>query len=92
MLCFRVLGASFSTVYRIVQYVVLLHDHETERLTYLDLSFDKLTLLSSNLALPRKEIKTGNKYFPPPYCSFEIKWSNVTLINLFSSVIDDNNS
>ena len=34
---------------------------------------NKLTPLSSNLALPRKEIKTRNKYLPLPYHSFEME-------------------
>ena len=43
----------------------------TERLTYLDLSFDKLKLLPSNLEwLPRMEIKIRKNYLRLPYDSF----------------------
>ena len=35
---------------------------DLERLTYLDLSFDKLNLLPSNFELPRMEIKIRKKY------------------------------
>ena len=41
-----------------------------ERLTYLDLSFDKLKLLSANLALPSMEIKIRKNYLCLPDHSF----------------------
>ena len=63
---------------------------ETERLTYLDHSFDKLILLPSNLELPRMEIKIQKNYLHFPYNN--CKWSTATVINLFSSVINDNSA
>ena len=39
---------------------------ETERLSYLDLSFDKLKLLPSNLELPRMDIKIRKNYLRLP--------------------------
>ena len=50
-----------------------IHEHydaiETEGLTYFDLSFDKLKLLSSNLELPRMETKIRKNYLCLPYDS-----------------------
>ena len=42
---------------------------KTERLTYLDLRFDKLKLLPSNLELPRVEIKIRKNYLRLPFDS-----------------------
>ena len=42
---------------------------DTERLTYLDLSFDKLKFLPLNLELPRMEIKIRKNYMRLPYDS-----------------------
>ena len=39
---------------------------ETGRLTYLDLTFDKLNLLPSNLELPKMEIKIRKNYLRLP--------------------------
>ena len=57
-----------------------------ERLTYLDLS---LKFLSSNLVLPRMEMKIQKK-LSLSSLSFLCKWSNATLVNLLFSVISDN--
>ena len=44
-------------------------DIDTEKLTYLDLSFDKLKRLPSNLELPRMETEIRKNYRRLPYDS-----------------------
>ena len=60
-----------------------------ERLTYLDLSFDKLKILifKSRACQDRNE---NTKKLSLSSLSFLCKWSNATLVNLLFSVINDN--
>ena len=59
-----------------------------ERLTYLDLSFDKQTVIFKSCASQDRNENT--KKLSLLSISFLCKWSNATLVNLLSSVINDN--